>query len=1129
MPFNITLSAPQLTAIRANGYSARQYVLLAPNTVVFQARVNQGTFTTSFASVNYDTITVGSHTSIKEGYTVYIGATTDIRTASFIGYARRDSAGTVASATSINLNQTSADIADNAYIMVVRDVRLWYKLARYTDTSSYFKDFIIPFRRVRPLVTGMQSAYVKVLSSGIADFAFTPSASAVDADATSTFTWVWDADGGTFEIGTSTSKDVTIRYAIAGHYMPRVTVTDSNGVSNWLTCHVFVVPSTYASVVTTGAEGATIERSIDNGNNATLRFFDGVESVPDYTFCTVWSPNNLSTTYGTDIQFVGRLRNELIDSTIDPIDAYQPVTTFQVEGVAAELGRLFNSAKLTARNTSSPTQWDELKKLTPCRAIGYYLSEHTTLTNISALTLDDLTTTYVMLNYTFDQSSVLEQCNRLLDTTNRVFEYAPSGEIRTARKSWFESASVRNALITIVAYGMRDMQVDASGGVIYSISADMVTTLGKLIASGGAYTEATNYLQVYQSFTPAVSPAQGDTNGALNGQVLTANATGYDEIGDRCANAYAEAQPPTTMTVQLLSAYAGLIPSVSQWYTFTIPAETNNRGVAYTSADRWTLKSLTIANDPQTGYPIVTGNFLLETVGEGYQTVSIIPPNETPYENPVMPIESPYPNLPSLPDLPYPDPDNTPIENMPPFTPEEIADQTQPNEPGTNQEQIQQTGVAGMAWATNKVYAVTNLPTTPIFADATPINLDGLTIRDGKLSKHNNQGYVLAGDGTNSRFFKTIAFGSVDYARTQITGDYRLIRQTNTIGEIYIYQFAGTWTYQIDFSLNNGGWIKDPGPGEAGVYSAGAWRSEPLGGSEILSIQKTFNSFYMTTGRIVYTASANAMAGTRFFATQLLATGTGSFNTTVTTNAVVTLISAKVHNFGSTFGENTITLIEISGNRANSRRSTDSGAVFAFPEEVGTNPSSDAGFDAVVIGSRVFAAQAGRVRQSDGGGAYSDATGGTTTGTYPICMVAYGVTNSRYIVTTPVGVSGESVWKVVSGTPTAITPNDGVSDGLGVTPNCVAMADGIETHIVGIFSFGGIRKIAYSSDGGSTWAFNTQITNTANYIRMIRVGTLFYIAVCDGTTLWWGYWAGTGTLTLYAKVSPLSLGGFEFR
>ncbi|MCL4256602.1 MAG: PKD domain-containing protein, partial [Anaerolineae bacterium] len=381
-------------------------------------------------------------------------------------------------ATSININQTSAEIGDDWFITVTKDVRLWYKLPRWIDNNTYFKDWSITFRRLRPLITGMQTAYVAVLSGGVADFAFSPQASALDADATSTFTWVWDADGGTFQAGSSTSKNVTLRYTVAGHYMPRLTVTDSNGVSNWLTCHVFVVPADYTSVVSTGAEGARIDYDIETGNNATIRFFEGVESIPDYTFCAVWSPNNLSTAYTSDIVFVGRLRNEQIEAIRDPIATYTPRTSFQLEGFATELGRLFNAGKVALKNVASPARFDDIKQLTPARGLGYYLSEHTTLTNIASLSLDDLSSSHQVRIYPVDQASVLDQCQRLLNTVNRVLESAPTGEIATVRKAIYLSSSARDGLTTITQITLRDMQVSASGGAMYTISGDMVNTVG---------------------------------------------------------------------------------------------------------------------------------------------------------------------------------------------------------------------------------------------------------------------------------------------------------------------------------------------------------------------------------------------------------------------------------------------------------------------------------------------------------------------------------------------------------------------------------------------------------------------------------------------------------------------------
>lgn len=1159
MPFQTSaLTNGQITAIRANGFSARQYALFAPNTVVFRARVNQSTFTDSFVYVDYDTVTTGTHTNIKEGFTVYIGATADIRQASFIGYIRRDDAGVVATATSININQTSAVIQDNWYITVTKDVRLWYKLPRWIDSSTYYKDWSITFRRVRPLITGLQSAYAKVLSSGIADFAFAPSASAVDADATSSFTWLWDADGGTFQSGTSTTKDVTIRYTTAGHYMPRVTVTDSNGVDNWFTFHVFVVPANYSSVVTTQANGASIEFAVDGGNNATIQFFDGVDEIPDYTFCALWYPNNLSSAFTSDIWFVGRLRNEQIDANRDPIATYTPRTSFQIEGISAQMGRLFNAGKITLQNEASPTRFDQIENLTPLRGIGYYLSEHTTLTNTHSLLLDDLTNTYLMASYSVDQASVLEQCNRLLNTTNRVFEYAPTGEIRTGRKLVYETTSNRNSATTVHTFTTRDLITDASGGVMYSISQDMVTTIGRLRGSGGAYIASQQKYQPYQSMVPAVAPTDGDDSGQLTEQILTANVSGFAELGERTANAFAEAQPPVLLTAQILPAYMGLVPSLSRWYVFDIPEITNNRGITY-SSERWLLTSLSAQFDPSTGFPRLTAVFRAETEGSGYQTIVQIPPEATDYPNPVMPITNPYPNLPTAPDIFYPDPDDIPPEDMPPFDPNEIADVTRPNDPGTNHEQQNSTGLAGMAWSDSTVYSVTQLGALAQFADVTPSNLDGLTVRDGKLSRFDNKGYVLASDGTTeTKFFRTNAFGAVDYAQTELFGDYQIMRTTGIAGRLYIgygTSCGATFIFDSLASLPSDVTLFEtrvpPSTSVGQIFTATYYslpftpltRPIPTTSAENQFIFLRFDRDFECDGSVtctfrklnnntmfqyIYTSDDGVTWTLRDSNSWGLAFGVGNYTLTWTNSGAISYRYLRVYGYHTNFQMVSVT-IGSGTSGATTRYTNDNGSTFGSGQVIGTAASGIAGMDAVLVGTRFYASQDGKVRQADSGGAYSDATGGTTTGTYPLCIVAYGTSSDKYILASVASVSGESVWRVVSGTPTAITPNDGTNDGIAVSPNCIAMADGIETHIVGIFSFGGTRKIAYSTDTGATWAFNTQVSNSANYIRMIRIGTLYYIAICDGSTLWWGTWSGSGTLALYSKTAPQSLGGFEFR
>jgi len=244
MTFVSTLTSGEISDARAGGFNVRQLVLACPNTVIFQAQINQSEFDTSYAELTFDNVSVGAYTAISEGYTIYVSDTAgDLRNPVFEGRVRSDNSGVVSTASTVNINWTSANLQDDQYIMVVKDVREWFKMPRpRTDgTDIQYKDYDHVYADgLRPLVYGLQTVYAAALNgSGNADFVLEPSGLAVNNGATIS-SWAWDADGGSFQSGSASTQNVTIRYTSAGHYMPRVTVTDSNGKTNWFTFHVFV-------------------------------------------------------------------------------------------------------------------------------------------------------------------------------------------------------------------------------------------------------------------------------------------------------------------------------------------------------------------------------------------------------------------------------------------------------------------------------------------------------------------------------------------------------------------------------------------------------------------------------------------------------------------------------------------------------------------------------------------------------------------------------------------------------------------------------------------------------------------------------------------------------------------------
>ncbi|PJF39129.1 MAG: hypothetical protein CUN54_09400, partial [Phototrophicales bacterium] len=133
MTFPIALTSQQLNILRGVGspdpsYAAAQFVSIGSNTVVFKAQVNQASFAKSYAQVAYDTVTVGSFSDVEPGMTVFISSVDDIQQAKFALRVRK-----AATATTLFINETSVGIADDDFIFVVRDFRVWEKLARESN------------------------------------------------------------------------------------------------------------------------------------------------------------------------------------------------------------------------------------------------------------------------------------------------------------------------------------------------------------------------------------------------------------------------------------------------------------------------------------------------------------------------------------------------------------------------------------------------------------------------------------------------------------------------------------------------------------------------------------------------------------------------------------------------------------------------------------------------------------------------------------------------------------------------------------------------------------------------------------------------------------------------------------
>lgn len=176
---------------------------------------------------------------------------------------------------------------------------------------------------------------------------------------------------------------------------------------------------------------------------------------------------------------------------------------------------------------------------------------------------------------------------------------------------------------------------------------------------------------------------------------------------------------------------------------------------------------------------------------------------------------------------------------------------------------------------------------------------------------------------------------------------------------------------------------------------------------------------------------------------------------------------------------------------ANVAASSDDGATWATPIDLGTSPGSVGGFDVQHDGTVSYAAIQGAVKKASTlGGSYS---GYASFGANPILIeMPWGTKNSRspnggpnpeVIVGLDAPDSGKTLLWFVGGSPVDITPVIGGYPGIPVGANCLCTWLGI--YIALIATFGSSQRLVTSNDGGAHWQDKGPID--ANYLRLRRL------------------------------------------
>lgn len=1129
MSFNTALSGDNYIALRGAAsvrprFQGKVFVSLCPNTTLYSARVNQASFGGSFAQVTYDGGS-GTLANVRPDATILFSRSNSPSAAYHVGRIRATPTSSI-----FYINQTSAAIADNDYIFVLDDYRLWDVLPR--DVSGVIKlDYDLNFRQLRPIIYNLRDAYAGLLSGSTLTLSLAPLALAATSGATIS-SWLWSVGDGTITVGSSSTQNITVTFP-AGFRHIHLTVTDSGGRTTTRHIPVWAHSAAYPPHLLTYGE-LQVTKSLETGYDASLTAYAELAGVLDNTLLCAWgvdSYNGTATTLtGSNVLFLGRLRQS---SDSYAVDERGPVSESKltIEGVLTQMGRI-EQRTFEALNKASPTLWGQVKDLTIWRLCWLLLSELSNFGSLHNLTFDSTANTFLVYGLQTQGGNIFAAVNDIADRINAALQANAVGAA-IARDARMVDDADRTAMTTVANWTMSDV-ID-----VQAIDHDHVDTVGRVDGSGLSYNSTLGKdSAAFLSVAPGVTQDYGEGQAQLARQVLTANLSAINaqaELNRRTGHAFARAQNPDRISVTHPDGYHWLTPARNQWYTFTLDGSETVRGIVLTTATRWLLESVTVTHNAQRGTKDVTAVYVRETSGSPGREPPLTTVTEAPIQTPTFP-------------------------PFPPFPPFQIAPIWIPDTP------------------TDYGIPAILLPT-----DAAPRG-DGNTVLLASASRVDVAYEFIGSDRPDlveiTPPTPTPIIQAIWEGRGK-RGVYVLTQGSNT-----------AWCCEFDFTSGQDGWsagdFTGATPGVAAEYDAGNgyWeRYQGINGNiryEIAIIEKAFSytgritriemdlstTFGGVNQGILYKGATGSFANYSTFAIQIVPGGTSTIVVDLTSNPLAissgmtigisndTVLSGsfqfmnagirRLRLYGSddnpfpdhdcgdpSDGPNAGTrvwylpdafagtpawvkggvlqresfeLLRLAANgglytysrlAAGTQYSTDKGLTFANPETAGSAPTSG-GMDTQKSGTQVLMGTSGQVRKAAAGGAYSAYGSTIPTGAQPsaIFIPRYqffsttsgntGSTPEYLMASTALTAGNAGLWEVTAGgnTFSDITPEISSQYGKASGPNCLVMPWRSGSIIAAILIFNTTRRLVISLDGGATWNNAGALTTDAKYIRM---------------------------------------------
>lgn len=640
-----SLSANAAT-YRAGNYFFRGFIGTFPQTVVHSGSLSATpTFPATAISISTG---AGTSANVLRGMTIRITSSTGV----FKGLLRVASSGTISNAT-LPVNEVSANtvnLVSGDLFSVVQEWRIWDMLV--SATAALNKDSRITFsdQAANPEpIANLGGLWFGFVDAGqvFATVTFDGTASIiVDPDGGS-LSYLWSVGAGTITVGTTTTSSITATFPV-GFYIVTLTITNSGSGktrTRYIPVRVYGHDSNQPLAVYSDGGGYT---SHDEGWGLRFQLPKGSESaqstLPDGTLIVYFEDEYYGAalgSYGSNVanrshvKFVGYLARETVH-----IDGLNNTVEFEAISPLAVLNRTPALPQLMVQTTGAGSKWRHVKSLTINRALWYILHYGATFDVLFDFVWKSGTDfAYRRLAIT-ETSSIGAQLRDIAQSINAQVTCDRLGRLLIIADPNYLSSAARSALTTTYGLAVNEFrELDFTRehrGNVKSVRVNAITDGATAALNRPVFSNAGN------------APSSIGTNTeTLDKQIVDNQADSNNRAGwhfARLNGLYNGQYVPQGARFRLPSGYDWIDPAYREWFTLTLAATTNKRGLAYTASERWTAESLDISYDPETGTKEITVTLDHET--DGPAGVKYVPPQPT--DNGLPPYTPPIYNLPPI-------------------------------------------------------------------------------------------------------------------------------------------------------------------------------------------------------------------------------------------------------------------------------------------------------------------------------------------------------------------------------------------------------------------------------------------------------------------------------------------------